>query len=74
MPGVVIWKELPDIRMPDRPEQGVCKSVIDRIAIGMPDGADRVVEDDPGQDEGTTLTHRCDRFQAMEVIAVTDPN
>lgn len=74
MPGVVIGKKLPDIRMPNRPEQGVGKGVIDPVAIGMPDGADRVVEDDPGQDEGAALAHRRDRFQAMQVIAVTDPN
>ena len=74
MPGVVIGKELPDIRMPDRPEQGVGKGVIDPVPIGMPDGTDRVVEDNPSQDKWATLTHRSYRFQAMQVIPVTDPN
>ena len=73
MSGVVIRKKLPDIRLSDRPQQGVGEGVIDRITIGMPNGADWMVENDSGQDKGPPLACGCNWFEAMQVIAVTDP-
>ena len=51
MAGVVVGEEPPDVRGPDRAEEGVGDGVQDGVSVGMPDGTRGVVEEDAGEDE-----------------------
>lgn len=69
---VGVREGLSDIRHPERAEERVHDSMKDRVAIGMPDGAKRMVEPRATKDERATFASRRHGFEAMQVVTVAD--
>ena len=73
---LILWigigKEATYVLGPDRPQQGVGESVVQRVTIGMSHRPERMIEPHPAEDERPAGTVGSDRLQAMQVVAVAD--
>lgn len=77
VPRVGIGEELADVGLTQCAEEGIGDRVVQRIAIGMGDGAVGVLEGDAAQDEGSdglgALGNRgSEGLQTVQVVAVAD--
>ncbi len=72
MPRVVIRKQLPDIRLANRPEQGVGHGVQDRVAVRVANRADGMVKRHAAEHERSTRPLRGSGLQPVQVVSMAD--
>lgn len=72
--GVGVGEELADVGLGDGAEEGVGDGVEEGVAVGVGDGAPVVVDLDGAEDEGAPLALRGLGLEAVEVVAVPDPD
>lgn len=72
VPGVIVRKELADVRSTDRPEQGIRHRMEHDVSVTVAYRADGVLDVDASKNERSPLAGRRRGFQAVQVIAMPD--
>ena len=70
--GVIVGEELADIRLADRPEEGVGDGVSEGVRIRMPDRPEVGLKGNAPQDHRAAPASGGEGFEPMEVVAVAD--
>jgi hypothetical protein len=70
--GIGVGKELSDVLFAQGAEQGVGDRVQEGVAVGVAHRPPVVLEGEAAEDEASARPIRGDRFEAMEVISMTD--